>query len=129
LEEVVASREVSMTPDDFRVIAERLPTVQARCVLETIQFKSVGKTFATLGWPENGWAVVKLSGADQVRLLRQSQALGLEPGRRRRSGVTLVRLAALDADTAADLLSAAWREAQGAPARVADRTVGPRLSA
>ena len=30
-------------------------------ILETVQFRVGGKGFATLGWPEAGWAVVKVA--------------------------------------------------------------------
>jgi hypothetical protein len=101
-----------MTPDAFTNMAARLgPGVQVRTVLDAVQFRVSGRAFATLGWPAEGWAVVKLNRSDQARALASSEALTVEPGRRRRTGVTLVRLKAIDETAMAEVLAAAWREA------------------
>jgi hypothetical protein len=85
--------------------------VQVQPVLDAVQFRVGGRAFATLGWPADGWAVVKLSPADQARALAGSEALTAEPGRRRGTGVTLVRLKGIDEAAMAEVLAAAWREA------------------
>lgn len=101
-----------MTPETFSTLAGRLGQgVQAQPVLETIQFKVAGKAFATLGWPEAGWAVVKLALRDQVTAMSLSDAVTPEPGRRRNSGVTLVRLEKADPDVVAHVLAAAFNYA------------------
>ena len=101
-----------MTPDDFVQLVERIvPEVQRKSVLETVQFRVGSKAFATLGWPAEGWAAVKLSAGDQRRALTGSDAFVRDPGRRRNSGVTLVRLKAADPDILADVIGAAWRQA------------------
>lgn len=100
-----------MTPDDFVQLVERVvPEVQRKPILDTVRFRVGAKTFATLGWPAEGWAVVKLSAADQVQALAASDAFAREPGRRRNSGVTLVRLKGADPDILADVIGAAWRQ-------------------
>ncbi|SFI51539.1 MmcQ/YjbR family DNA-binding protein [Caulobacter sp. UNC279MFTsu5.1] len=105
-----------MTADEFGEMIERVaPGVQRKPVLETTQFRVGHKTFATLGWPSEGWAVVKLSLAEQRRVLAASDAFAREPGRRRNSGVTLVRLQGLDPELLADVLAVAWREAYAIP--------------
>lgn len=101
-----------MTPEAFSDLIARLgPGVQVRPIMESVQFRVGGKAFATLGWPAEGWAVVKLSGSDQAQALAASDAISLEPGRRRKSGVTLIRLKGVDEGFMAELLTAAWREA------------------
>lgn len=120
-----------MTPDAFTNLAARLgPGVQVRPVLDAVQFRVGGRAFATLGWPAEGWAVVKLNPSDQARALAHSDALTAEPGRRRKSGVTLVRLKAIDEAAMAEVLAAAWREAyrHPDPDRGA-RAVGPATTA
>ena len=88
-----------------------VPEVQRKPVLDTVQFRVGAKAFATLGWPSEGWAAVKLSAADQRQALAGSDAFIRDPGRRRNSGVTLVRLKAADPDILADVIGTAWRQA------------------
>lgn len=115
-----------MTPDAFSTLAARVGHgVVTRPILDTVQFRFGGKAFATLGWPAVGWAVVKLDPRDQDWALSLSEGLAAEPGGRRRAGVVLVRLAAVDDDVVELVLSAAWRHAAqrkpGRTATVADR--------
>ncbi len=103
-----------MTPDTFSSMASRLnPVVRVRPILDAIQFRLGPKAFATLGWPQQGWAAIKLDSRDQAWALGLSGGLAPEPGRRRRSGIVLVRLAAVDAAVVAELLGAAWSHALG----------------
>ncbi len=107
-----------MTPEAFSTLAGRLgAAVQVRRVLETVQFRLGGRAFATLGWPEAGWAVVKLSLKDQAAALAISDAVTIEPRRPRNSGVTLVWLKGIDEDAMAYILSAAFGEAYAKAAR------------
>lgn len=100
-----------MTPETFSQLIEQVaPGAQIKLVLDTVQFRLGGKAFATLNWPAKGWAVVKLSSADQRLALSRSEAFAREPGRRR-PGVTLVRLKGVDQALMAEVLAAAWREA------------------
>lgn len=101
-----------MTPDDFVQLVERVvPDVQRKPVLDTLQFRVGGNAFATLGWPSEGWAVVKLSAIDQRRALAASDAFARDPERRRNSGVTRVRLQGIDPAVLAEVVGAAWRHA------------------
>ncbi|MBI1682846.1 MmcQ/YjbR family DNA-binding protein [Caulobacter hibisci] len=107
-----------MTPEAFSTLALRLgAAVQVRRVLDTTQFRVGSRAFATLGWPEAGWAVVKLSPRDQVAALALSEAVSIEPRRPRNSGVTLVWLKGIDEDAMAYILAAAFREAYAKAAR------------
>lgn len=106
-----------MTPKTFSVLAARLgPHVQARPVLDAVQFRAGGKAFATLGWPAPGWAVMKVAPARQAWALSLSDDVAPEPGRRRKSGIVLVRLAAIDEGVAVELLGEALAYAQRANA-------------
>jgi hypothetical protein len=121
-----------MTPDEFSSLALGLaPTVIARPILDAVQFRIGAKAFATLGWPDARWAVVKLDPRRQAWALSLSPALCPEPGRRRRAGIVLARLSALEVDIAAQLLSAAWSDGQrskrAAPRALDD--VAPRVAA
>lgn len=101
-----------MTPDDFSALASGLgPGVQAKTIFETVQFRLGQKAFATLGWPEQGWAVVKVDASRKAWALALSDGVAREPGRRRNGGIVLLRLAAIDAAVAAELLAEAWRHA------------------
>ena len=100
-----------MTPEAFSDLASRLgPGVQVRPVLDAVQFRVGDKAFATLDWPASGWAVVKLSRKDQAKAIAQSDAITVEPGRRRATGVTLVRLQGVDEVLMAEMLGAAFGE-------------------
>lgn len=119
-----------MTPDDFIQLVERVaPGAQARAVLETTQFRAGGKTFATLGWPAEGWAIIKLTAPEQRRALAVSDAFAREPGRPRNSGVTLVRLKGVDALLLSDLIASAWRHAAPPPKARLSRPASQGLSA
>lgn len=98
-----------MTPDEFSELAMGFgPSVQAKSILETVQYRLGGKAFATLGWPEAGWAVVKVAPSRQAWALTLSDGVAPEPGRRRKAGIVLMRLAAIDDAVAIELLAAAW---------------------
>lgn len=72
-------------------------------------FRVKGKIFATLGYPDEGWGMVKLA-PEQQRMFVQAnpevfvlarEAWGLR-------GRTLVRLRAANADTVREAMTAAW---------------------
>lgn len=98
-----------MTPDEFSALAMGFgPGVQAKPILEAVQFRLGGRAFATLGWPGEGWAVVKLAPSRQAWALSRGEGVIAEPGRRRKAGIVLMRLAAIDAGVAAEILAEAW---------------------
>lgn len=103
-----------MTPEAFTTLIDRVaPGARARPVLDTVRYCVGDKAFATLNWPEQGWAVIKLSDAEQRKALARSDGFMRERGRRR-SGVTLVRLDAVSEALVAEVVAAAWRLAYGA---------------
>lgn len=107
-----------MTPDRFSALAmDAGPGVHERPILDAVQFRVAGKAFATLGWPEDGWAVVKVAPSRQGWALGLSEALAAEPGRRRKAGIIIGRLSGLDEAVVVQLLAAAWSHARGEPVR------------
>jgi hypothetical protein len=102
------------TADAFRHLALSLPRAVEKPILGSQEFRVRDKAFATLGWPQAGWAVVRLTPGDQAKFMAKSQALAPEPGGRGRRGVTRVRLAGLDQALLAPLVTAAWRVANAA---------------
>lgn len=122
-----------MTPDEFSMLATGFgPSVQAKPILETVQFRVGGKAFATLDWPAAGWAVVKVAPSRQAWALSLSPGLAPEPGRRRKAGIILMQLVAIDEEVAVDLLADAWSFAHRSTAsrgRAASPATGRALSA
>lgn len=122
-----------MSPEAFSELAKGLgPSVQIKPILETVQFRVGGRAFATLGWPAAGWAVVKVAPSRQAWALSLSEGVAPEPGRRRKAGIVLLRLTAIDEAVAMDLLAAAWSFANSAGTRRTRTLVAPaamRLSA
>ena len=85
-----------MTPDAFSTLAVRAGHgVVTYPILDSVQFRFGGKAFMTLGWPEAGWAAVKLDPRDERWALALSGGLTVEPNGPARAGVVLVQLAAV----------------------------------
>ena len=117
LDAAVAGRRKTigpMTPDEFRLLALRLPGVREQTVLGSVEFRLNERTFATLGWPDAGWATLKIAIADQKKFVAASSAFCVEPGGRGLRGLTRLRLQSLGADTTVAALTAAWRLAKEA---------------
>ena len=66
--------------------------------------------FATLGWPDNGWGVVKLTPELQDTMVSAEPKM-FEPvsGAWGRQGNTKVRLAEVDEETLRSALTSAWQ--------------------
>lgn len=99
-----------MTAADFRRLALRLPEVSEGAHMGHADFRVTGRVFATLGYPRAGWAMVKLTPAQQDLYVR---ALPEEfvpvPGAWGRAGCTNVRLRRVAMAVARDALTDAWR--------------------
>lgn len=108
-----------MTPVTFRELALRLPAVEARPILDSVEFRVGGRTFATLGWPTAGWAVLQLTAEGQTRAVGLSRGFHSEHSPRGERGVTLCRLRGVEPAELAEVLADAWRLAyvsgEGAP--------------
>jgi len=81
-------------------------------------FRARGKVFATLGYPDKDWGMVKLA-PEQQQMLGSAEPGIFVPakGTWGQRGATFVRLAAADARTTRSALTMAWRNVAAAKAR------------
>ena len=98
-----------MIPDDFRRIALSFPGAVESSHIGTVDFRA-GRIFATLGYPDPAFAMVKLTPERQEILVSAEPAI-FQPvkGGWGAKGATLLHLAACDEPTATSALTAAWR--------------------
>jgi hypothetical protein len=61
-----------MTPDHFRSLALQFPGAVESSHMNHPDFRIGGKVFATLGYPDEGWAMVKLTPEQQSSFVRRS---------------------------------------------------------
>jgi len=99
-----------MTADQFRKLALSLPETSEQSHMGHPDFRVHGKIFATLGYPDEGWGMVKLSRGQQRRWVEGEpkifQPVKGEWGRR---GNTNVLLKAATKEKIEPALEAAWR--------------------
>jgi hypothetical protein len=98
-----------MTPNDFRRLALSLPDTSEQSHMDHPDFRVAGKIFATLGYPEPGWAMVKLTPLEQEMFMK-SQPGAFVPcaGAWGRRGATSIRLKSARRPTVRRALTAAW---------------------
>lgn len=100
-----------MTPDDFRRMALALPETAERAHMEHPDFRVGGKVFATLGYPDRNWAMVKLNPEQQEQLVRSDPAVFVPAkGAWGRGGATCVLLKAARKAVVRHALADAWRK-------------------
>src|SRR5258705_46972 len=63
-----------MTADEFRSLAMALPGVIQAAHQGHADFRVRGKIFATLGYPDDQWGMVRLAPEEQAKRLRQAPA-------------------------------------------------------
>ena len=107
-----------MTPDAFRRAALALPGTVESAHMNHPDFRVGNRIFATLGYPDGSWGMVKLPPEEQQRLI-DSMPETFQPaaGAWGRQGSTLVRLAKAKPQMMTYALEMAWRLAQAQPAR------------
>jgi hypothetical protein len=98
-----------MTSNDFRRLALSFPETSEQAHMDHPDFRVAGKIFATLGYPEGGWAMVKLTPIEQGMVMRAHPGV-FEPcaGAWGRRGATNVRLKTARKHTVRRALLAAW---------------------
>jgi hypothetical protein len=112
--------DAAMTADDFRQIALGLPEASESAHMDHPDFRVRGKIFATLGYPDRDWGMVKLTPAQQATLVRAEPAVFVPAkGAWGRRGSTTVRLDIVDEVTLTSAIVAAWRNV--APMRLSDQ--------
>lgn len=91
-------------------MALALPEVEERAHMGHPDFRVGGKIFATLGYPDQSWGMVKLKPADQARLYEaQPDVFVPFGGAWGRHGATKVVLRAAKKMIVRQALAAAWR--------------------
>ena len=111
-----------MTADEFRELALNLKGVEERSHMNHPDFRAHGRIFATLGYPDRSFAMVKLAPEDQKRIVEEHpQAFTPVKGAWGLQGSTSVRLAQAKAEIAAQALDMAWQNSASSPAKKAGR--------
>jgi hypothetical protein len=99
-----------MTPDDFRSLALSLPDALESAHMNHPDFRVNGKIFATLDYPEKGWAMVKLPPDRQAEFVElKPSAFVPVKGAWGRQGATSVILKAVKEETLRGALTLAWQ--------------------
>jgi len=99
-----------MTPAAFRRIALSLPGAVEGAHMGHADFRADGKVFATLGWPDKDWGMVKLAPELQDAVVSaEPDAFKPANGAWGRQGSTMVCLAKVDAATLKDAIKSAWQ--------------------
>ena len=102
----------TMTADDFRQIALSMPDALEGSHMGHPDFRAGKAVFATLGYPDENWGMVKLTPEQQDMVVTAEPTI-FEPvrGAWGKGGSTQVRLEVMDGATAASALKMAWTNA------------------
>jgi hypothetical protein len=99
-----------MTTRDFRELALALPGTEEREHMDHPDFRVAGKIFATLGYPSAGWAMVKLTPAQQqLYTVAHPKAFITIKGTWGARGATNVHLRGAGRKLVRQALADAWR--------------------
>ncbi len=98
-----------MTQNDFRRIALSFPETSERAHMSHPDFRVRGKIFATMGYPDRTWAMVKLTPEQQEELVSaEPKVFAPVKGGWGRAGATAIRLKAAKKASLRVALAAAW---------------------
>lgn len=115
-----------MTPEGFRKIALALPEAREGSHLGHADFRVGKRIFATLGYPDDSFAMMKLTPSQQAQLVQRAPKVFTPvPGGWGRRGSTYVRLGAATTKSIRPALLQAWTNI--APRRAAVRAT-PEIS-
>ena len=107
----------AMTANEFRELALSFAEAIESAHMHHPDFRVGGKIFATLRYPNENSAMVKLSADEQKQFVQSSPAVfTTAKGAWGRQGSTIVHLPAATIDITREALTAAWRNA--APKRL-----------
>jgi len=99
-----------MTPNEFRELALSFPEAIESAHMHHPDFRVGGRIFATLGYPSENSAMVKLSSDEQKEFVRSgSGVFTTAKGAWGRQGSTIIYLPAATIDIVREALTAAWR--------------------
>jgi hypothetical protein len=105
-----------MTSGQFRRLALGLPEVVESMHFKHPDFRLRNRIFATLGYPDQRWGMVKLTPDQQGELLRVApEVFRAAAGAWGQSGSTLVLLSAITAVALRPLLRSAWENVAAKP--------------
>jgi hypothetical protein len=109
-----------VTANAFRRLALALPETEEKAHMDHPDFRVRGKIFATLGYPDKGWGMVKLTPEQQHYYSKDYPDVFLPvKGAWGRGGATSVHLKAVNKETLRKAISAAW--CNTAPKRLAEQ--------
>jgi hypothetical protein len=112
-----------VTANDFRRIALSFPETSERAHMEHPDFRVAGKIFATLGYPDKQWGMVKLPPNEQAKLYEaEPEVFVPAKGAWGRRGATTVQLKSVKKAALRQALLAAWLNV--APKRLASQLRG-----
>jgi hypothetical protein len=98
-----------MTQSDFWRLALSFPETSENAHMSHPDFRVAGKIFATLGYPDEKWAMVKLTPEQQAEFVSADPAAFVPvKGGWGRKGATNVKLRAAKAAAVRSALTAAW---------------------
>jgi len=101
-----------MTPSQFRKLALSLPEAEERSHMSHPDFRVRKKIFATLGYPHERHAMIKLHPGEQANCMESApDVFGPAAGAWGRGGATTVLLKSAPAARIKAALAAAWRHA------------------
>ena len=101
-------------------MALSLPEVEERGHMDHSDFRVGGKIFATLGYPDKSWGMVKLTPELQRNFIQANpNAFVPANGAWGVRGSTVIRLKAANADAVHEAMTAAWLSR--APKRITER--------
>ena len=99
-----------MTPNEFRELALSFPEAIESAHMHHPDFRVGGRIFATLGYPDENSAMVKLSPDEQKEFVRSSPGVFTPvKGAWGRQGATNIYLPAATINIVREALTAAWR--------------------
>jgi hypothetical protein len=99
-----------MTPNEFRKLALSFPEAIESAHMHHPDFRVGGRIFATLGYPDENSATVKLPRDEQREFVRsESSVFKPVKGAWGRQGSTIVYLPAATINVVREALTAAWR--------------------
>jgi len=98
-----------VTRQDFRRMALSFPETEAKSHMGHPDFRVGGKIFATLGYPDLSWGMVKITPLEQRMFLQaEPKAFNPCPGAWGRRGATNIKLSAVKKATLRRAMAAAW---------------------
>lgn len=98
-----------MTSREFRRLALSLPATTEQAHMSHPDYRVAGRIFATLGYPDSKWAMVKLTPERQAEFVAADPAVFVPvKGGWGRKGATNVKLQPAKAPSVRSALAAAW---------------------